>query len=101
MGASSYAGYWKLSTTDGTNGEILNTLMCTVDISSFYDNVNVNIIGFKIREITCGGDFQLKLSPGYIKDATDRCDLNDVMIKLEEPGLVKVKLHSRYGSKLH
>ena len=49
----------------------------------------------ELRNITCGV-YQLKLSPSYIQEYLD--GESQILIHKEDPGLIRVKIHSRHTS---
>jgi hypothetical protein len=49
----------------------------------------------ELRNITCGV-YQLKLSPSYIQEYLD--GESQILIHKEDPGLIRVKIHSRHIS---
>lgn len=49
----------------------------------------------ELRNITCGV-YQLKLSPSYIQEYLD--GKSQILIHKEDPGLIRVKIHSRHIS---
>ena len=70
-------------------------------LKSFVEENNLDINDFtflgeqELRNITCGV-YQLKLSPSYIQEYLDGENQN--LIHKEDPGLIRVKIHSRHTS---
>ena len=70
-------------------------------LKSFVEENNLDINDFtflgeqELRNITCGV-YQLKLSPSYIQEYLDGENQN--LIHKEDPGLIRVKIHSRHIS---